>query len=185
MPLNGFLTTRHLTKGFQLRKAATSSNKLLQSQIKLNKWENKENTLHKPSIPRADLVKLKSSDIMHVLVGLLLVLKFLSFLFLVSIYCNSNCNGIASKTPIGQIPDQTYIGNGGFYILTSSTSSRYGGIPQRSLSWPRSSGPWLQPPCTAIQYWRFCLCYAEAKEAANSIHVYDYQKFQKLFFGEI
>ena len=47
-----------ITKGSDFQ----SSNKLLQSQIKLNKRENKENTLHKPAIPRADLVKLKSSD---------------------------------------------------------------------------------------------------------------------------
>lgn len=29
------------------------------------------------------------------------------------------------------------------------------------------------------------LCYAEADKAAKSIQVYDYQKFQKLFLGEI
>ncbi|KAL9952834.1 hypothetical protein ACROYT_G040147 [Oculina patagonica] len=46
-----------ITKGIDFQ----SSNKLLQSQIKLNKRENKENTQHKPAIPTADLLKLKSS----------------------------------------------------------------------------------------------------------------------------
>ncbi|KAK3705942.1 hypothetical protein QZH41_001259 [Actinostola sp. cb2023] len=40
------------------------SNKLLQSQIKLNKRENKENTLHKPAIPAGDLAKLKTSNVL-------------------------------------------------------------------------------------------------------------------------
>ncbi|PFX17534.1 hypothetical protein AWC38_SpisGene18136 [Stylophora pistillata] len=39
-----------------------ASNKLRQSQIKLNKCESKENTKHKPPIPVADLQKLKSSN---------------------------------------------------------------------------------------------------------------------------
>lgn len=43
-----------------------------------------------------------------------------------------------------------------FYILTSSIySQQHGGILQRSLSRPRSSGLLLQPPCTATQYWFF------------------------------
>ena len=45
-----------ITKGTEFQ----SSNKLLQSMIKLNKRENKENTKHKPPIPAADLQKLKS-----------------------------------------------------------------------------------------------------------------------------
>ena len=54
---------------------------------------------------------------MHVLVGPLLALKLLSFLFPISIYYNPNCNGTASRIPtlpFGQIPDQNYIGNEGF-----------------------------------------------------------------------
>ena len=47
-----------ITKGTEFQ----ASNKLLQSQIKLNKRENKENTKHKPPIPEADLQKLKSSN---------------------------------------------------------------------------------------------------------------------------
>ena len=47
-----------ITKGTEFQ----SSNKLLQSMIKLNKRENNENTKHKPPIPAADLQKLKSSD---------------------------------------------------------------------------------------------------------------------------
>jgi len=37
----------------------------LQSQIKLNKRKNRENVKHKPSIPEADLQKLKSSSAMR------------------------------------------------------------------------------------------------------------------------
>ena len=47
-----------ITKGTEFQ----SSNKLLQSMIKLNKRENNENTKHKPPIPAADLQKLKSSN---------------------------------------------------------------------------------------------------------------------------
>lgn len=46
---------------------------------------------------------------MHVLVGLLLVLKFLSSLFPISIYYNPNCNIYTTV-----IPDETYTGNEGF-----------------------------------------------------------------------
>ena len=58
-----FLNNRPFNKGISITKGSDfqSSNKLLQSQIKLNKRENKENTLH-AAIPRADLVKLKSWD---------------------------------------------------------------------------------------------------------------------------
>ena len=51
---------------------------------------------------------------MHVSVGLLLALKFLSFLFPVSVCHNSNYNGRTpriSTLPTGYIPDTTYIGN--------------------------------------------------------------------------
>ena len=54
-PLNRGIS---ITKGIEFQ----ASNKLLQSQIKLNKRENKENTKHKPPIPEADLQKLKSSN---------------------------------------------------------------------------------------------------------------------------
>ena len=47
-----------ISKGVEFQ----ASNKLLQSQIKLNKRENKENVKHKPPIPEADLQKLKSSS---------------------------------------------------------------------------------------------------------------------------
>ena len=53
-PLNREIS---ITKGIEFQ----ASNKLLQSQIKLNKRENKENTKHKPAIPEADLQKLKTS----------------------------------------------------------------------------------------------------------------------------
>ena len=53
-PLNRGIS---ITKGIDFQ----ASNKLLQSQIKLNKRENKENTKHKPPMPEADLQKLKSS----------------------------------------------------------------------------------------------------------------------------
>ena len=53
-PLNRGIS---ITKGIEFQ----ASNKLLQSQIKLNKRENKENTKHKPAIPEADLQKLKTS----------------------------------------------------------------------------------------------------------------------------
>lgn len=54
---------------------------------------------------------------MHVSVGLLLALKFLSFLFPISVWYNSNCNGIIPKIstpPTGHIPDPNYIENEGF-----------------------------------------------------------------------
>lgn len=54
---------------------------------------------------------------MHVSVGLLLALKFLSFLFPISVWYNSNCNGITPKIstpPTGHIPDPNYIENEGF-----------------------------------------------------------------------
>ena len=50
-----------ITRGTEFR----ASNKLLQSRIKLNKCENKENTTHKPPIPEADLQKLKSSTVIR------------------------------------------------------------------------------------------------------------------------
>ena len=50
-----------ITKGIDFQ----ASNKLLQSQIKLNKRENKENTKHKPPMPEADLQKLKSSGVIR------------------------------------------------------------------------------------------------------------------------
>ena len=50
-PLNRGIS---ITKGVEFQ----ASNKLLQSQIKLNKRKNKENTKHKPAIPEADLQKL-------------------------------------------------------------------------------------------------------------------------------
>ena len=53
-PLNRGIS---ITKGIEFQ----ASNKLLQSQIKLNKRENKENTKHKPAIPEADLQKLETS----------------------------------------------------------------------------------------------------------------------------
>ena len=57
-PLNRGIS---ITKGIDFQ----ASNKLLQSQIKLNKRENKENTKHKPPMPEADLQKLKSSGVIR------------------------------------------------------------------------------------------------------------------------
>lgn len=59
-----YLNNPPLNRGISITKGTDfqSSNKLLQSQIKLNKRENKENTKHKPPIPAADLQKLKSSE---------------------------------------------------------------------------------------------------------------------------
>ena len=54
---------------------------------------------------------------MHVLVGSLLALKFLSFLFLININYNPNYNGTASRIftlPLGRILDRNYFGNEGF-----------------------------------------------------------------------
>ena len=59
-----YLNNRPLNRGISITKGIDfqASNKLLQSQIKLNKRENKENTKHKPPMPEADLQKLKSSS---------------------------------------------------------------------------------------------------------------------------
>lgn len=59
-----YLNNPPLNRGISVSKGVEfqASNKLLQSQIKLNKRENKENVKHKPPIPEADLQKLKSSS---------------------------------------------------------------------------------------------------------------------------
>ena len=59
-----YLNNPPLNRGISISKGVEfqASNKLLQSQIKLNKRENKENVHHKPPIPEADLQKLKSSS---------------------------------------------------------------------------------------------------------------------------
>lgn len=59
-----YLNNPPLNRGISITKGPDfqASNKLLQSQIKLNKRENKENTKHKPAIPTADLQKLKASQ---------------------------------------------------------------------------------------------------------------------------
>lgn len=59
-----YLNNPLLNRGIPVSKGVEfqASNKLLQSQIKLNKRENKENVKHKPPIPEADLQKLKSSS---------------------------------------------------------------------------------------------------------------------------
>ena len=59
-----YLNNPPLNRGIAISKGVEfqASNKLLQSQIKLNKRENKENVKHKPPIPEADLQKLKSSS---------------------------------------------------------------------------------------------------------------------------
>ena len=59
-----YLNNPPLNRGISISKGVEfqASNKLLQSQIKLNKRENKENVHHKPPIPEVDLQKLKSSD---------------------------------------------------------------------------------------------------------------------------
>ena len=54
-PLNRGIS---ITKGVEFQ----APRKLLQSQIKLNKHKNKQNTKHKPPISEADLQKLKSSS---------------------------------------------------------------------------------------------------------------------------
>ena len=62
--LERYLNNPPLNRGISISKGVEfqASNKLLQSQIKLNKRENKENVHHKPPIPEADLQKLKSSS---------------------------------------------------------------------------------------------------------------------------
>ena len=59
-----YLNNPPLNRGISLSKGVEfqASNKLLQSQIKLNKRGKKENVKHKPPIPEADLQKLKSSS---------------------------------------------------------------------------------------------------------------------------
>ena len=65
MPSNDSQTTP--SKGITISRSEEfkSSNQLLQSHIKLNKRENKENTKHKPPIPRGDLLKLQKSNVIR------------------------------------------------------------------------------------------------------------------------